>query len=45
MPDLLFILFGFGCFAYVEWATVYLFSQILVSQIGGQPYSDTSPYG
>ena len=41
MTDL-FFLFGFSCFAYFM---LYLFGQIQTSQTGGQPYSDTSPYG
>ena len=41
--DLLFILFGFSCFAYVEGTTCLV--KIQTSQAGGQPYSDTSHYG
>jgi len=44
MADLLFILFAFSYFAYIEWTT-----DLLVwsnpNQTGGQPYSDTSLCG
>ena len=45
MADVLFILFGFSYFAYVEWPTALLAWSIQTSQTGGQLYSDTSPYG
>ena len=41
--DLLFILFGFSCFAYVEGTTCLV--KIQTSQAGGQPYYNISPYG
>ena len=37
MADLLFILLGFSCFAYVDEQQFYLFGQIQTSQTGGQP--------
>ena len=43
--DLLFILFGFSCLVMLNKQQYYLFGQIQTSQTGGQPYSDTSPYG
>ena len=42
---LLLILFGFSCFAYIELAIALLVCSIQTSQTGGQPYSDSSPYG
>ena len=45
MADLLFILFGFKCFAYDELKHFYLFGQVQTRQTGGHPYCDTSPYG
>ena len=42
--DLLFILFGFSCNAYIQLAPALLFGRIHTSQTGGQPHSDTSPY-
>ena len=46
MTDLLFVLFRFGCFVYVELASALLvwFNPIQTSQIGGQPYCDNFPY-
>ena len=44
--DLLFILFGLNCFAYLLYEQqFYLFGQIQTSQTGGQLYSDAPPYG
>ena len=40
---LLFILFGFSCFAYVELAKKYLCGPVQTSQTGGQPYSEMFP--
>ena len=42
--DLIFYLFGFSCFAYVELKQIYTFDRVQTGQTGGQPYSDASPY-
>ena len=44
MGDLLFDWFGFSCFVDLNYQQIYVFGQIQTSQIGGQPYSDSSPY-
>ena len=43
--ELLFILFGFSCFAHGELKQFNLFGHIQTSQTGGQPYCETSAYG
>ena len=43
MADILFYLFGFSCFAYVELGTNLFGGHILNSETGGQPYRDTCP--
>ena len=43
-PDILFILFGFNCFAFMfNELQFYLFGQIKTSQTVGQPCSDIPP--